>query len=110
MLETVTQSPAWPWLWAVVLVGSLVAMIGFARAGSVVFWKCEANRDKAHPGGPSGDVAALCATTALVAAPILLAIFAGPAMTAMDATAHQLFKPALYIEAVLGSRTQLAGR
>ena len=52
----------------------------------------------------------MCATSALVAAPVLLAIFAGPAMTAMDATAQQLFKPALYIEAVLGSRTQLAGR
>ena len=45
-----------------------------------------------------------------MAAPILLALFAGPAMQAMDATARQLFKPALYIEAVLGSRTQLADR
>jgi multicomponent K+:H+ antiporter subunit D len=110
VLETVTAHPAWPWLWATLLLGSLLAMIGFARAGSVVFWKCEAERDKAHPGGHSADVAALCATSALVAAPILLAVFAGPAMTAMDATAHQLFKPALYIDAVLGSRTQLAGR
>jgi hypothetical protein len=31
-------------------------------------------------------------------------------MTAMDATARQLFTPAVYIEAVLGSGTDFAGR
>ena len=39
---------------------------------------------------------------------MLLALFAGPAMTAMDATAQQLFTPQRYIEAVLGSGVELA--
>ncbi|MFZ1429871.1 MAG: monovalent cation/H+ antiporter subunit D [Geminicoccaceae bacterium] len=110
ILDTLLGQPGWPWLWTVVLVGSLIAVVGFARAGSVVFWKCEAERGAHEPTRPLHDTAALCATVALVAAPALLALFAGPAMTAMDATAQQLFKPALYIEAVLGSGTQLAVR
>lgn len=110
ILQTLLGQPAWPWLWAVVLVGSLLAMVGFARAGSVVFWKCMAEPGAHERDRPLHDTAALCATVALVAAPALLALFAGPAMNAMDATAQQLFKPALYIEAVLGSGTQLAAR
>ena len=61
VLETVTQSPAWPWLWAVVLVGSLLAMIGFARAGSVVFWKCLADRGKPDPDRPERRHGGPCA-------------------------------------------------
>ena len=76
------------------LVGSLLALIGFARAGSVVFWKCEAERGDAEPDRPSDDTAGLCAVAVLVAGPVLLALFAGPAMSAMDATARQLFAPA----------------
>ena len=86
-----------------VLVGSLLALIGFARAGSVLFWKCEADRGEREPDRPSNDTAGICAVAALVAGPVLLALFAGPAMTAMDATARQLFTPQRYIEAVLGS-------
>ena len=42
-------------------------MIGFARAGSVVFWKWRPSASTAQPGARSGDVPALCATSALVA-------------------------------------------
>ncbi len=61
------------------------------------------------PNRPSVDTAGLCAVAVLVAGPVLLALFAGPAMSAMDATAHQLFAPERYIEAVLGSGVDLAG-
>jgi multicomponent K+:H+ antiporter subunit D len=103
ILQTVQVHPAWASLWTVLLVTSLIAMVGFARAGSIVFWKCEAAPSAGEPPthGP-GDRAALCATVAVVAAPALLAGFAGPVMAAMTATAQQLFTPALYIEAVLG--------
>ena len=110
ILQELLATPAWPWLWAAVLVGSLLAIVGFARAGTTLFWKCEAEPGAPEPQRPLHDAAAMTATAALVAAPVLLALFAGPAMTAMDATARQLFKPALYIEAVLGSGSQLAAR
>jgi multicomponent K+:H+ antiporter subunit D len=102
ILKTTQADPLWAWLWAAVLVTSLIAMVGFARAGSLVFWKCAAedtSREGSH--GPS-DGAALYATAALAAAPALLALFAGPAMSVMEATASQLFTPARYVEAVLG--------
>ena len=108
ILEALGAGPHWAWLWAVVLVGSLFALIGFARAGSIVFWKCEADRGEQEPDRPSNDTAGICAVAALVAGPVLLALFAGPAMSAMDATAHQLFTPQRYIEAVLGSGVDVA--
>ena len=39
---------------------------------------------------------------------MLLALFAGPAMSAMEATALQLFTPQRYIEAVLGGGVHVA--
>src|SRR3954470_17305718 len=104
ILQVLADQPCWVTLWAVVLVGSLFALIGFARAGSVLFWKCLADQGRPEPDRPTHDTAGLCAVAVLVAGPVLLALFAGPAMTATDATARQLFTPQRYIEAVLGSR------
>lgn len=102
ILRTVQADPAWAWIWAAILMTSLLALIGFARAGSTVFWKCEAmERSRESPQG--GERAALCAVAALAAAPALLALLAGPATSAMDATARQLFTPSLYVDAVLGT-------
>jgi multicomponent K+:H+ antiporter subunit D len=108
ILQTAQDHPAWSGLWAAILVTSLLALIGFARAGSVVFWKCEAETGERHL-RPWHDTPALCAAAVLVAGPVLLAAFAGPVTGAMDATARQLFTPALYIDAVMG-RTALAAR
>ena len=109
ILEALGGHPRWPWLWGLVLGGSLIAMIGFSRAGSVVFWRPLADPHPPESDRPRHDTVGLCATTALVAAPVLLALFAGPAMRVMDATARQLYTPARYIEAVLGSGVDLAG-
>jgi len=108
ILEATTDRVHWPWLWAAVLGGSLLAMIGFARAGSLVFWKCVADPGEPEPDRPRHDAVGLCVTVALVAAPALLAFFAGPAMNVMEATATQLFAPDRYIDAVLGSGVVLA--
>ena len=55
ILEAATDQAHWPWLWAVVLGGSLLAMIGFARAGSLVFWKCLADPGEPEPDRPRHD-------------------------------------------------------
>jgi multicomponent K+:H+ antiporter subunit D len=109
ILEALADSPHWVLLWSVVLIGSLIALIGFARAGTVVFWKCEAERDGRPIEQPSPDIAGICAVAVLVAGPVLLALFAGPTMSVMDATARQLFTPERYVEAVLGAGVDLAG-
>jgi multicomponent K+:H+ antiporter subunit D len=108
ILVTLQGHPAWAWLWAAVLVTSLLAVVGFARAGSTVFWK--QGPAASEPSRGPADRAALCAAAALVAAPVLLAAFAGPTITAMEATARQLFTTESYIAAVLGrERLAVAG-
>ncbi|MEK0082144.1 monovalent cation/H+ antiporter subunit D [Geminicoccaceae bacterium SYSU G07066] len=100
ILQVLAAHPARTVLWATILVTSLAALVGFVRAGSTVFWKREPAA--AEPSHGPGDRAALCAAAALVAAPMLLAAFAGPTIATMEATARQLFTPSVYIEAVLG--------
>ena len=97
------------WLiWTVVLVGSLLAILGFAQAGSRVFWKTEAGEtpepDTALPDPGRLKPLALPATAAgaLVAGIIALTIFAGPTTRYLEATASKLYTPKHYIDAVYG--------
>jgi multicomponent K+:H+ antiporter subunit D len=91
------------WAWPAILVGSFLTIVGFARAGSTLFWSSTAF---ARP----SDVAAAPATVMQVAPVMLtlvvlggLAIFAGPVSAYLDDTATQLFDRAAYVEAVLGA-------
>ncbi|MHA6345747.1 monovalent cation/H+ antiporter subunit D [Roseivivax sp. CAU 1761] len=105
------------WVWAVVLSGSLIAVVGFARAGSTVFWK--ARQVDCGPDDPGTEmdntesapapVLERISPLPLIAIGLLLGllalqtVFAGPAMRVMQATAAQLFAPAPYISTVLES-------
>lgn len=97
------------WLiWAVILAMTLVAVLGFAQAGSKVFWKTVAAEDKpdtdnAAPAAPAPRLP-LVATGSLLALLALLSIAAGPINEFLDATATQLFTPDIYITGVLGGR------
>jgi multicomponent K+:H+ antiporter subunit D len=84
-------------VWAVVLATSLMALVGFARAGSVVFW----NTSPAP--GPAAPAAALpfVAVFGLVAGLAALTVFAGPVSGYLSATAAQIHSPAAYVAAVL---------
>ncbi len=43
VMQATAETPAVVWVWAVILLGSLVAIYGMTRAGSLLFWKgCEA--------------------------------------------------------------------
>ncbi|QJD16394.1 monovalent cation/H+ antiporter subunit D [Paracoccus sanguinis] len=112
-------------IWSVILVTSLIAIYGFARAGSTVFWRAHqhgpeparvvvAPNDqrplppKVEPDECIQDLAdapapwlALTATATLIAGMALLTVFAGPMMDYAQATARQLIDPAPYVEAVL---------
>ncbi|WP_103257858.1 monovalent cation/H+ antiporter subunit D [Tabrizicola aquatica] len=81
-------------VWSVVLVSSFVMILGFSRAGSLVFWK----------GGPSPSPApheplALAAAFALLAGLVGLTVFAGPVTDWLAATAETLYAPQGYIAA-----------
>ncbi|MDO5622268.1 MAG: monovalent cation/H+ antiporter subunit D [Paracoccus sp. (in: a-proteobacteria)] len=126
VLDATRASDWWVWIWAVILVTSLIAIVGFARAGSTVFWLPYAMRGVHKPGdeATAGDRKtiltkiepdeaiqnladapapwlALAAPMALIAVLVALTVFAGPVMRLAEDTAAQLGDQASYIRAVL---------
>ena len=86
-------------VWSVILVTSLIIIVGFARAGSTLFWK-------AHASAPEGDGAthpaqalSFVAVGTLLAGLVALTVFAGPVIAWIEVTAASLFDPAAYIAA-----------
>ncbi|PTX04229.1 monovalent cation/H+ antiporter subunit D [Pararhodobacter aggregans] len=115
VLQAVRQADWWVWGWAFILVTSLIAVVGFARAGSVLFWRPHDNNTPAPsdefqiaPGTLSGwGMAALGGLLALIVA---LTVAAGPVTGYTNATAAQLYAPQGYIYAVLGTPEERAAR
>lgn len=90
------------WVWAIILSSSLIAVVGFARAGSVVFWKAQSvehEEDAVLPDAPS--TLAYAAVGGLVAMLIAHTIFAGHMHAYMQVMAEQLFAPVDYISTVV---------
>ena len=123
-----TAAHAWmPLIWTVILVGSVIALLGFVRAGSMLFWKAheldpepgndsdEGRRPRPGPiptklesDEPIQDVddsaapwLSFVALSGLLLGLALLALFAGPLTDHLQATAQQLTSPAQYLDAVL---------
>lgn len=89
--------------WTAILLGSLVTIVGFARAGSVVFWKSTAVPavpDDAEAPARAGFMQ-IAPAGACIAGLGLLAIFAGPVSGFLEETSAQLFDRAGYISSVL---------
>jgi multicomponent K+:H+ antiporter subunit D len=91
------------WIWATILITTLINVFGLARAGSTLFWKSAAGP---RPAAPAPDA---CPPTALELLPALslvlllgaLTVGAGAATGFGDRLTSQLFAPAAYIEATL---------
>jgi multicomponent K+:H+ antiporter subunit D len=96
------------WAWSAILGGSLLTIVGFARAGSLLFWSSTAisapettaptHETPRHAG--TLELAPAMAALALLAG---LAVFAGPVTDYVEATAAQLFDRSGYVTAVLGT-------
>ncbi|MCF8161085.1 MAG: monovalent cation/H+ antiporter subunit D [Polaromonas sp.] len=107
-------APDQPWVWAVILLAALLAVIALARAGSQVFFNSQAGKEATAPkpgASPSDTVLPgassareLLAVGGLLGLILALTVFAGPALDYADATARQLTDPARYINAVLGAK------
>lgn len=113
VLDALATHPLWVWVWALVLGMSLVAVVGLARAGSILFWKSHAVPPRHADTTPSETRVspladqptpglALAAMGALLAASVVLTVFAGPAMEVAQATADQLHDRRAYVAAVMG--------
>ncbi|WP_324753696.1 monovalent cation/H+ antiporter subunit D [Roseovarius sp. Pro17] len=109
ILDAAVQSPLVVWIWTVVLGTSLISLVGFSRAGSVIFWKAEASP---HPEdaerAPAPGALAYTAVGGLLAMLIALTVFAGPAHRYTTAISTQLFSPAPYIDRVLDTKGKLS--
>ncbi|QIE47137.1 monovalent cation/H+ antiporter subunit D [Pseudohalocynthiibacter aestuariivivens] len=96
------------WVWAIVLGASLISLVGFARAGSTLFWKAESvpyaegAEPAPHPSGLS-----YVAVGGLLGLLVLYTVFAGKAHEYMSRTSAQLFAPGPYISKVVNTPGKL---
>ncbi|PRY25304.1 multisubunit potassium/proton antiporter PhaD subunit [Aliiruegeria haliotis] len=107
-----SRTDAWmPWIWAVILVTSLMTIVGFALRGSRYMWKpldpnftFPENLDEEGLPIAAARIPGLAVTAACIPLGLLvvLTILAGPVAEMMRETAVQLRDTAGYITAVLG--------
>lgn len=127
ILDATRDDPWMTWIWAIILITSLLALVGFGRAGSILFWKShgldpepgndtdEDERPKPGPiptkletDEPIQDVddsaapwLAYLSVGSLLAGSVVLTLLAGPITGYLQDTAAQLTNPQLYHESVL---------
>ncbi len=87
-----------PLVWTVILVSSFLMILGFARAGSQLFWK-PAPPEATPPADPGPEPLAIGAALALLASLAALTVFAGPVTDALTASASAAHNPDPYIAA-----------
>jgi len=104
ILDATRTSSAAGWTWTFVLATSLLVIIGFSRAGTMLFWKSEAVTGTLEP--PPARAASIVPAVALVLATALLSFGADPVTRYLEATAHQLVNPQGYVDAVLSPPAQ----
>ena len=109
VLDAAFNSDLMVWVWATVLVSSLISILGFARAGSMVFWK--ANSVEIAEDTPAMSAPATMSYVAVGGLIALLAahtVFAGQVHDHTTKIAAQLFAPTPYITTVLETPGKLS--
>ncbi|MFH1494723.1 MAG: monovalent cation/H+ antiporter subunit D [Pseudomonadota bacterium] len=101
ILRAALAHPALPWIWGIVLLTALFALIALARSGSLLFFRSQPN--------PASDIGTVAPTSlelvpiiGLIALALGLTVWAGLASDFTRAAATQLLQPEAYIAAVLG--------
>jgi multicomponent K+:H+ antiporter subunit D len=102
VLDAARDHAAATWIWATILGTTFLAIIAFARAGSLLFWKSAEVETLPRTRPPDLRPLALLPASGLLALLALLTLFAGPATDYAGEAAAQIFSPLLYIETVLG--------
>ena len=109
ILDAALQSDLMVWIWAVVLGASLISLLGFARAGSTIFWKARAVEvPEDAPKAEAPGVLCYVGVGGLLALLVAHTLFAGPATAYADAIAKQLFGPDRYLNTVLETPGKLS--
>jgi multicomponent K+:H+ antiporter subunit D len=100
ILDATRTSGAAGWIWTFVLATSLLVIIGFSRAGTMLFWKSEAVTGTLEPSPPARS-ASMVPAAILILGTALLSFSAGPVTRHLEATAQQLVTPRSYVDAVM---------
>lgn len=106
IMDAVTGTALMWWVWGVILTGSLIAIVGFSRAGSLIFWRAHQPVEQPDPEPVAAmplPVLPMVAIGGLLALLVALTIAAGPINRVLAATSAQLFAPGPYIETVLNT-------
>ncbi|MFN3613341.1 MAG: monovalent cation/H+ antiporter subunit D [Rubrimonas sp.] len=103
VLDAAQQNALMWWIWGAVLGGSLLIVVGFARAGALLFWKsASVPAGRAAPAGDAPSTLPLAAAGLMLVGLVATTVFAGPLTDYLQAAAFELHTPKIYIEAVLG--------
>jgi multicomponent K+:H+ antiporter subunit D len=109
VLDAAYDSGLVVWIWAVVLGSSLIAIVGFVRAGSIVFWKAQGETlAEIDPECVRPATLSYVAVGGLLALLIALSVFAGQMHAYATTMAAQLFAPEPYISTVVGTPGKLS--
>jgi multicomponent K+:H+ antiporter subunit D len=91
--------------WAMILLTSLALVVGFARAGIIVFWHAsDSSEERVAKTAPSPSHLPLVAALGLLGLMAAITVLARPVTEFLQATSQQIHDPALYVSAV-GLRT-----
>lgn len=113
VLDALRAPGTMAWAWAAILIGSLLTIVGLARAGSQLFWKSvsvegqEEGEETLEPDDdpakrPAG-VAEVAPTVVALAVLAALTLLAGPVSKYLDGATEQLFDRDGYVTSVLGT-------
>ncbi|OKH87901.1 monovalent cation/H+ antiporter subunit D [Thalassospira sp. TSL5-1] len=109
ILSASQNSPHMIWIWAVILGTSFLNIIGFGRAGSVLFWKSSAiEGDIQTASDQTFPHQTIIAAGMMLAMLVALTVFAGPVTGYLHDTSAELFDTSGYIRAVMGADTPVA--
>jgi multicomponent K+:H+ antiporter subunit D len=103
ILKSLASLPDWGWGWSVILGTTFIAVIGYARTGSAVFWKSAEDCEAPPPPASRADLIAPALALASLAA---LSGAAGVVTAYTGAAAAQVLAPAESAAAVLGEGTE----
>ncbi|MFV0301908.1 MAG: monovalent cation/H+ antiporter subunit D [Paracoccus sp. (in: a-proteobacteria)] len=127
VMQATAGDPWMPWIWATILITSLIALVAFGRAGSTLFWKSheldpepgnDTDEDPRPDPGPipykldsdepiqdaadsASPALAFASIGLLLAGLVALTVLAGPVTGYLGRTAAQLHDPEAYLQPVL---------
>lgn len=109
ILDAAFASPLVVWAWAVILCSSLISVVGFGRAGSILYWKAKSIApDPEEPPAAPPSALSYVAVGGLLTLLVLHTVFAGRMHAYTTTMADQLFAPSGYLDTVLNTPGKLS--